>query len=273
MSEPSLRDVQQWMKSRIRPGQAGGTQAATGLLNPQRGTPGEDRLAVYATGYLVRMREALAEVYEAVAHVLGEEEFSSLAKAYAARYPSHDYNLSLAGRHLPDLLNSSPLSRDPPFLPDLARLEWQGCEAFHAFHQPPMDLRQFATLPLEAWGEACVVFQPSVGVIESAWPILDLWTARQQPRDRVSVELINRPQRILVFRRGVQVACALLDAAQHQVVTALLAGRPLGAACDALASQTEEPLPLGEWFAQWVRDGLILRCELLPPANHPAARH
>ena len=259
MNAPSLRELQQLMRAAIRP--AGSLNAAEmpgAVLNPQRGTPGEERLAVYAGGYLARMREALEEVYEAVRHIVGARAFAELAATYATRYASHDYNLSLAGRHLPEFLAASALAESLPFLPDLARLEWLVCEAFHAFDTPPLNPSTVASRSLEEWMETVLIFQPSVKVLASPWPILDVWAARAQPRESVNIELVDRAQRVLVFRQDGQTRCELLDARQHALLAELLAGRTLGEACGILAGVgTDAPLPLAAWFARWAGQGLL----------------
>ena len=170
MSGPTLAEFQRWMKSRIRPGGPASGAPAETLLNRQRGVAPDERLAVYAGGYLARTQDALAEVYEAVRQVLGEQSFTALAASYAARYPSREYNLSFAGRHLPELLAEPPYASRLPFLPDLARLEWTVCQAFHAFEAPPLDPAKLAAVPSDLWGRLRVRFQPSVGLVESRWP-------------------------------------------------------------------------------------------------------
>ena len=257
---PSLAEFQRLMKSCIRPGPAARPAGAQEWLNAQRGTPASERLKVYAEGYLVRMREALEEVYEAVRFVVGEREFGALAQAYAAAHPSHDYSLSLVGRALPEFLAGAPVTRGLPFLPDLARLEWLICQAFHAFEQPPLDRAVLASVPTDQWERLQLGFQPSVGLAASAWPILDIWNARRGPRDTVDLTVADRPQRVLVFRRELSVQCEALDEPQFTLLAALLAGRALGEACGAV--RASDPLALTSWFARWMGGGLIVRAEL-----------
>jgi hypothetical protein len=246
------------MKSRIRPAQPAG-RAAEEWLNPQRGTPPAERLSVYAGGYLARTREALAEVYEAVRFVLGESAFTELSHAYAARHPSHDSNLSFAGRHLPEFLPDFPLTQRLPFLPDLARLEWLVCQAFHAFDQPPLDSARLGGLPPESWGRLRLTFQPSVAVVASAWPILDIWAARRQPRDSVRLEVAGRPQRVLVRRRSWEVRCDRLTELEHRLLESLLAGRALGEALSA--ADGRDAAAVQRAFARWMGEGLIVGAE------------
>ncbi len=262
MNGPSLRDVQQELKARVQGrGEPPGGASLAQWLNAQRGTPGAARLAVYAEGYVVRIREALAEVYEAVRHLVGERAFSALAQAYAQRHPSCDYNLSLAGRHLPEFLPAAALTQRLPFLPDLARLEWAVGRAFHAFQCPPLDSARLATRSAGDWGRVQLIFQPSVSLVTSAWPILDLWEARTRPRAEIDIPLVNRPQRVLVFRRELAVQCELVDAPQAAMLEGLLSGRSLGEVCEACSAEVEDPSLLTAWFARWAGWGLVLRDE------------
>ena len=264
MSEPSLHDVQRWMKLRIRPGAKQGLASDAGAvtLNPQRGTSGTERLAVYAQGYVTRMREALAEVYEAVHHVLGEQRFSVLAAEYALRYPSDNYNLNFAGRHLPEFLAAAPPTERLPFLPDLARLEWLVCLAFHADDQTCLDPASLSSLAPERWSQLRLIFQPSVGMVASSWPIQDLRQARHQPRETINIDVSNRPQRVLVFRQQLQVTCELISEAQQRFLERLLQGCLLGEACEMLTDSQTTPEELVAWSSHWASSGLIARCEL-----------
>ncbi len=254
----SLVEVQRLMKSAIQPN--GGEEAATRLgpfLNPQRGVPGKDRISTYSSGYLARIAEALEEIYEAVKFVLGKEAFMEMAEDYASHHPSRDYNLSFAGRHLPEYLLHSRFVEKLPFLPDLAELEWRVSQSFHAFEAPPFDSSSLAGSSAEEWESLRFSFQPSVSVLSSPWPVLEIWNARKHPVKELNVDLINRPQDVLVFRKGAEVQCELLTAQQTRLLQGLLAGRALGEICEALADTAEEAIPLSDWFGGWVANGLF----------------
>jgi hypothetical protein len=256
---PRLSEVEQWFKEQIQPcgRDSSCPERGDAFLNPQGGVRGEERLQVYASGYVARIREGLAEAYEAVRWALGEEGFRRLAREYAVRFPSGNYNLSLVGRRLPEFLEKSPWKEEFPFLSDLARLEWQMVESFHAFDGPPLDPSRLAEIPEDEWEKARLVFQPSVGLVASHWPILDLWKARKMPPGEMKKEWGAQPQRVLVSRRGVQVWCELLDANQYRLLQGLISGESLGAACETLAAAGEELPFVSDWFSHWVRTGLI----------------
>ncbi len=304
---PLLLEVERWVKSRVQPQSRSKEPPAPvfsqTLLNPQGGASGEERMAVYANGYLARIRESLKEVYETVYHLLGENDFTVLSHAYAEAYHSSDYNLNFAGRHLAEFLHvilrpetagrSGEESQNGilrfaqddkalldafkpfPFLIDLVKLEWLIWEAFHAFDQKPLSPGQMAQASPEDWENARIIFQPSVGLVSSSWPILDIWRRRRTEAGtdsaagqvlRNSIDLNTCPDqnryRVLVSRKRNQVQCEFVDEIQYKLLEGFLAGRSLGAVCEELTDATDDQISsISTWFSSWVRGGLIVRCE------------
>jgi len=258
-SGQSLREIQQMIKSYIQPA---GAKNPGLRLNPQGGDPGVDRMSVYAGGYTARMYESLSEVYETLKEVMGEESFMRLTEMYAKRYPSHDYNLTHAGRHLPKMLKSEkPFSKEEGFLADLAKFEWEVSEAFHAFEKPPFEASQLAQIGAEDWENLRILFQPSVRLFQSPWAVLKLWEKRGQAKP--PMDEIRQPQKILIGRKGTQVRCEVLEDLQQELLAGLLKGKTLGSVCEELAEKAAElELPIAQWFSGWVQDGLIASCEL-----------
>ena len=263
----ALKDVQHWIRFRVQPARERDRRSGE-LLNPQGGVPGDERMDVYSNGYLARMHESLAEVYEAVRHFLGADEFIHLAEAYAFEYPSKHYNLNYAGRHLAQFLRGHALPGFP-FLADLAELEWRIWEAFHAFDAEPLGPAQLAGVAPEDWENLRLVFQPSVSILVSPWPVLDLWMARKQtPEQAQKIPLESRPQTVLIGRRADQVRCEPLETLCCDILRRLLAGQTLGQVCEEVeVSAGDELMPsVSACFTRWVQDGLIARYEIPPSA-------
>lgn len=265
----SLSEIQKEFHSLIGPGEdpAGSKEIP---LNPQAGVPGKERVSVYAHGYYARIVEALAEVYAAVKHVLGEKMFSGLVHAYAERYPSADYNLTQTGKHFPEFLKDPGVAKEMPFLSELAGLEWRVSLAFHAYDGKLLETAALSQITPEDWEKTRLLFQPSVSVLSSAWPVFDIWKARTEPVENIKIDMVGRPQNVLVFRRGLEVHCTLVDSAQCQMLERLLAGETLGQVCEALSETFEaEVLEVSNWFAAWAGLGLITACEIPQKNTHP----
>ncbi len=262
-----LSEAQSLFRSEIRASRHEILEPFQTLLNPQGRVSGQERLQVYAEGYTARIRESIAEVYEAVRHALDAEVFDELCRAYAERTHSDDYNLNHAGKNLEEFLRTSSLSKEAPFLPDLAKFEWSLWEAFHSFDESATFTHSdLAKMPSEDWERSTLVFQPSVRLLDSAWPVLDLWKTRRESSELKKVRLNSNPQKVLIGRRGDQVRCELLGLEQFRLIQGLLAGKSLGAVCEELAetSGDAEALPITAWFQSWVHDGLIVNFRFCP---------
>jgi putative DNA-binding protein len=223
---------------------------------------GLERLQVYAGGYPVRVQEALAETYPAVAHLVGDGAFAALARRFAAAVPLHSYNLNDAGLELPAFLRSDRLTADLPFLPDLALLEWHVARAFHAYEQAPLDPATLSGWGVDEWQHAAVRFQPAVAVVTSNWPIRELWECRETPLEAIDIDLRGRADRVLIQRAGFAVVCASVDEDEAGVLGALLAGETLGVALASVGDREDGSADVSAWFARWMAGDMITGCEL-----------
>jgi hypothetical protein len=218
-----------------------------------------ERLRVYQDGYPARVHDALAEAYPVVAHLLGEEAFGTLARRYAASVPLGSYNLNDAGARLPEFLRRDALGCAQPFLSDLAQLEWCVAAAFHAAERPPLDPRALGW-SVDQWASAVLHFQPSVAVVSSPWPILDLWAAREQPSRPVEIDASPRPAAVVIRRAGFIVRCESVSAHEALALRLLLAGHSLSDTIARLAVVDDTDAVLA-WFSRWTGAGMIAAAE------------
>jgi hypothetical protein len=267
---PSLRAAQEWLAARILSAQATSSRACEWLL----ATPASDDLAhrfdVYRGGYPARIEAAVADTYPAVAHLVGAAALRGLVARYARALSRHSYNLNDVGAELSTFLKRDALTERLPFLPDLALLEWRIAQAFHAFESGRFDARALAAWTIDDFQGARLGFQPSLAVVRSRWPIVELWEARDTPIEEIDIDLRDRPEIALVHRRGHDVACRAIEATEADCLAALLAGETLGRAAAELAERTSEGA-VGEWFARWSALGLVTGCEKGAPERASAA--
>jgi len=74
----------------------------------------EDRIHVYARGYVLRLMECMRADYPALRHLMGEELFDTFAQAYLVQVPSHSASLFDLGENFPAFLKASqPQRKDP----------------------------------------------------------------------------------------------------------------------------------------------------------------
>lgn len=246
--QKSLKEIQLRLKSCILP--SAKPRRVSSVLNPQGGAPGEKRTEVYAEGYLARMYDGLLDVCQVTHQLLGPERFFSAACLYAKKYPSQDYNLNLVGRHFSDFLRHYPI-KGMPYLEDLARLERLVSESFHAFDLPSLEFEKLAAVPPSAWGRIRFHFQPSVCLLQTGWPVFEIWKDKRHRRVKPG------PQQILISRQGVKVKCQLLDALAFRFLAGLMNGKTLGRVCGELSKFSKKEIPVQSWFSRWKADNLF----------------
>lgn len=141
----------------------------------------EAALDVYRKDYRARLSNALADNFEAVWWVLGDEDFFNLCWEYIQAHPSMKPDLGEQGIYFSEFLKNHPLSKNIPFLSDLARLEWAFQEAFACEREPALSAEEVAGLnDLES---RILPFKKSIRLISSPWNIHAFWQARESDDD------------------------------------------------------------------------------------------
>ena len=194
------------------------------------------RLAIYRANMVAAADKALASAYPVVRQVVGEAFFHGLAREYQRGTPSTSGDLTDFGATFDAFLAAFEHTASLPYLSDLARLEWAVHRAYGAADAPEWDAAALVAVTPEQ--QAAIRFQwsPGLAVIESAYPIVRIWTIHQPGyADTFSVAW-DLPDTALVARDGFLVTVAGCGTGDAMFLAASLAGAPLGdAAAAALA--------------------------------------
>ena len=134
-----------------------------------------DRLDVYANMYFYRIRDCLAEDYPKVAAVAGGARFHNLVTDYLLAHPSSFWSLRNVGAKLQDYIREHSLSREFPFIADLARLEWARIEVFDETDSPSLTREQLTRMAARKVQEQKLRLVPALRLLELAWNIAPVW--------------------------------------------------------------------------------------------------
>ncbi len=299
MNQP-LRDlnvIQQWMQAVIT--HPGGivsgieSPAARGEIDvsladvesvilPSLAVSSVERLAIYGNAYFARLLECMRELFPALTDVLSEEVFDSFAFSYLQQYPSRSYTLDRLADHFVEFLEDTrpeldeltacdPHDRDaapdaswPDFIIDLARLEWTINQVFDGpgvERESPLTPEQLASLPAEQWPS--VRLQPAVclRLLSFRYPVNDFYTSFRGGND----PSLPYPQAsyLALTRRDYVVRRFELSRPQFELLSAIVAGQPLGdaiAGCAAPETDIETlAASLQNWFRVWSANGFFQR--------------
>jgi len=86
---------------------------------------GSEQFAVYRYAYLYRLITTLSWDFRSIYLIVGEKRFSRMAREYLREYPPRHWSLHFIGMNFHRFLNRDSTKRKWPFLPDLARFEWE----------------------------------------------------------------------------------------------------------------------------------------------------
>lgn len=175
LGETPLGDVQRWMltatthpaglREGLRAAHASqGLDIHTLVASPV-GVDPHARLAIYASGYWLRLIECLQAEYPALSRLLGPELFAFFARAYLSEHPSRSPTLHALGARFPHFLRSSQRARlgqhRQRFPLELAWVERALSEASRAQGLEDVEMETSIDASTLALGWPCTVHVPA----------------------------------------------------------------------------------------------------------------
>ncbi len=290
MSEPrhTLEELQRWTQvviTHVR-GVTSGIESADAqdqiavvpaqaerVVTRSRALTAIERLDIYNRAYFGRLLECLRDEYSVLAAALGTEIFDAFAVAYLDAHPSQSYTLGRLGAKFPDFLaetrptdaaGDDGKANWPEFMIDLARLERVVNEVFDgpgAEGSPLLDRGRLEAISSEQWPAARLVCVPCLRLVKLNHPVNDYFTAIK----RGGKPAIPEPgiSYVAVTRREYRVLRYPLDAMQHELLRALIAGESVGTAIERAAavssfSDAQLAAALQNWFRFWTAEGFFV---------------
>ena len=245
----------------------GQDEPALGELIESDGIAPAARLRIYRHHYESSLAEALKAIYPVVCRLVDERFFAYAAHEYVKSSPPRRVCLHEYGADFAEFLAGFPPCRELVYLPDVARLE----QAINvSLHSPVGEaVRPEAFFGLDVRDYPRLVFQllPSLGYLESLWPIDRIWLGQQEGREG-TVDLSEGGCRLEIRQHGEEVVFCRLDEAQFILRRALLAGETLEGAADAVLA-TDPMFDLAIALRRLLAEGLVAGFSLAPDSDNP----
>lgn len=290
----SLAAIQAFLGDAFRRSEAFGEEAdlaptiRTVVSGNERLTPVE-QAEIYREQFWLRHRDVLRDDFPALRHLLGEEAFDALARAYLEACPPDSFTLRNLGQRLADFVATyeafSPELAGPAR--DMARFELAFVDIFDGPDVEPIDGEAVQAIPAEAWPTARLTLQPFLTVLELSYPVQRYRTEVRQ--ERVQPEAPNaaaeesdegpsaakvpipeaEPTWVVLWRgEDLRVHYRPVPAPEAALVARIQRGLPLGQACadvaETLSDTQQQAFPgrLGQWFQGWAKRGWIVAIDV-----------
>jgi hypothetical protein len=239
----------------------------SGLCVPTGAAP-QRRFAVYRNNVIVSLVSALAARFPIVRRLVGDEFFRAMARVYVATYPPRSPVLLLYGDTFPDFVADFAPATSVEYLADIARLELARGRAYHAVDAVPIDRAAFASLRPHELADLRIDLHPSVGLIESRFPIVSIWEAHRE--SKITPITVWRPEAALVARPVTDVEIRRLPPGGYVFLRGLTGGMTLAEAADAAATAASE-FDATENLAMLLRANVVTELRRESAASRPSA--
>ncbi len=227
-----------------------------------RVTPAE-QVDIYRRQYWLRHDDALLDDYPGLRHILGEDVWEALVRAYLAAHPPTFSSLRDLGHAMADFVSTwdrLPAGREA-IARSMARYERAFVDVFDGAEPPPLSAERLGALAPGDWERARIVLSPLVVRMKLSHPVHLL---RKAVRGGESPALPDASEiTVALFRKDLIVCFDELSADQSALLDALDGGASLVAACARVAENKtpEEGAALasdvGAWFRNWAASGFI----------------
>lgn len=226
-------------------------------------------LAAYRGNGHASAERALLAAYPVIAALIGEDNFTHLARELWHHHPPRRGDLAYWGDALPAFLDQHAQLADIPYLGDVARTEWALHRAAGDADACP-DLSSFARLTQEDPQGLALSLAAGTAVIASRHPVASLVTAHlygSPGLDEAARRLrAGCAEQAVVWRQGLRPRIAPIGHAAAALLKALMGGSDLPGALDAAAQAPSagDDFDFSAWLSQAVTDGLVLGVHNLP---------
>lgn len=255
---------------------------AEALIKPNDRLTSFERLEIYNRQYWFRLYSCFEEDFPGLLAVIGRKKFDALTRAYLTDFPSRSFTLRNLGSQLEHWLLSHREYIEPraELSLDMVRIEWAHIEAFDSADDPLIDADDLA----EIHDGSVLCLQPYLRVLKLHYPVDDLIIdirsesgssdsssnnasiARKRKRARHVAEMEPEEIYLAVHRHENSVYYKRLSREDYLLLSALMAGEPIGKAIDtALAGsalpEAEHAAFLQAAFQTWSSLGWFTRHE------------
>jgi hypothetical protein len=238
-----------------------GERAVEAHVQGSARVPVATRLGIYAGAYRSRLADALASNFPALAKLLGETDFQTLAADYVRTHDSPYFSIRYYGDALAQFLATHEDYAAAPVLAELAQWEWAMTSAFDAADAAPLTHAALAGISPQQWAQLRFGWHPSVQRLTLWWNVPQLWQALSDDTERPATSVAAAPVHWLLWREHLTTYFRSLGRTEAIVLDAARSGWPFGELCELLCDEVGEPEAPAQAAALlrgWVQSGLIV---------------
>ena len=221
----------------------------------------DDRLELYASGYRLRLKEAISTDYDRLYSYLGDEMFEQLMDAYIDAYQSHHPSLRYYSQHMTELLSQQAPFSDYPELLELAKIEQAFNDSFDAATCTTVGIERISELAQEDWPLMTIKFHSSIRVLHLDTNSFQIWKALSE--DQSPPALVNEFSNWVIWRKNLVSRYRALSEPEAVALDLVLKGTNFSELCEKLLDYFDEeqtPVQAITYLQTWINEKMV--CQL-----------
>jgi hypothetical protein len=220
----------------------------------------EQRLHIYASGYRLRLKEAITTDFDRLFSYLGDELFEQLMDAYIDRYQSQHTSLRFYSQHMIEMLQSTePFCLYPEIL-ELAQIEQSFNDSFDAADSNTIGIQELALIEAEAWEHLRIQFHASVQLLDLQTNSFLIWKSLAD--EQTPPAAIKETSSWLVWRKELVSRFMPLSEAEACIFRLALQGKNFVQLCEALNDFVDEQqtaMQMMSFLQGWIDEKMVCR--------------
>lgn len=237
----------------------------TGVVEHIQSTPdtsAEQRLGIYATGYRLRLKEAITTDYERLYSYLGDDLFEQLMDNYIDTYNSHHTSLRYYSQHMVELLEQQEPFSSNPELSEIARIEQAFNFSFDAANCTSVGIDQLTHITPDAWPSMKLQFHASTKILPCNYNSFPIWKALSE--ETTPPALTQAASTWVIWRKDLVSKYRALPDAEARALGLALAGATFSDLCEGLLDYYDEeqiPVQAVTYLQSWINERMV--CQLV----------
>ncbi|WP_299945848.1 putative DNA-binding domain-containing protein [uncultured Microbulbifer sp.] len=244
-----------WQNNMIASAQAKGhkpiledlCQASSGL---------DERISAYKNNYQQTLINWLSYAHPMVYKLVGEKYFIQLANDYLNSHVLNDQNFkhygALFSNHLSRILVNRNALKEIPFISDLAKADWLLHQSYYAKNRAPFNIQAFSKLSPEQQSSATLSLAKDFFLIDSHWPLLDLWEFHREVKPIEQVTKSEEKLHFVIVRQVFRPILVKIDSLERSFLQAVIDRIRLRSLSEDIAHLPAKWIEIG-----WISDYMV----------------
>lgn len=217
------------------------------------------RLDIYRNNVFHSLTNATADLYPVIKRLVGEQFFNATAGEYIRRRPPCSAAMVHFGEDFPEFLQVFEHTANLAYLADVARVELAWHQAYHAEDSVALSALDFSAVRPEQLSLAKLLLHPSVRLLESPYPVLQIWHANQdRNQNEELIDLDSGGVTLCVYRPCYDVYLRELDRATYTLLHTLQQSANLETAI-CRAGELDSASTIPEKLAFCIQEGFFTK--------------